>query len=120
MERVPRGHHGGAPGKLVAAAVAFFAPDPQVAEGCAPEDYWEDPVEVWPECRGALGLFVALETQWNAAIGIGGGKRLGLRYEAVYPLLDRATEGDREEWDSLFGEIRHMEQAVLRIPGKAL
>lgn len=91
-----------------------------MAEGCAPEDYWEDPVEVWPECRGALELFVALETQWNVAVGIGGGGKVGLRYEAVYPLLELAADGDRQEWRNLFADIRVMEQAVLRIPSKSL
>ena len=71
-------------------------------------------MEVWPECRGSLELFIALETQWNVAIGIGGGGKLGLRYEAVYPLLDRVAAGDRDEWGCLFGDVRLMEQAVLR------
>lgn len=58
-----------------------------MAEGFAPEDYWEDPVEVWPDCRASLELFVSLQTQWHIVGGFGGGIRSGLRYEAVYPLL---------------------------------
>jgi len=49
---------------------------------------------------------------------MGGGGRTGLRYEAVYPLLDRAAAGDQKEWDRLFSEIQFMERAVLAIPAK--
>ena len=75
-------------------------------------------MEVWPENWESLAFFVNLETQWNLAIGMGGGARIGLRYEAVYPLLDRVADGDRTEWDHLFFEVRHMERAVLRLPMK--
>lgn len=47
---------------------------------------------------------------------MGGGGRIGLRYEAVHPLLDRAAAGDESEWNRLFAEIMHMERAVLEIP----
>jgi hypothetical protein len=40
------------------------------------------------------------------------GQAVGLRYEAIYPLIDRATES-RDEWDQLFDDIRVMEQAAL-------
>lgn len=86
-----------------------------MAAGFDPEDYWEDPVSVWPENVEVFSLFVRLQTQWNWAVGMGGGGRLGLKYEAVYPLLDRAADGDREEWDSLFADIQSMEMAVLAI-----
>lgn len=105
-------------GKLTAAAAAYFTPDPQVAEGFEPEDYWEDPVEVWPENWNVLALFVGLQTQWSVAIGMGGGGRIGLRYEAVYPLLDRVADGDPKEWARLFADVQAMEQAVLTIPAK--
>ncbi|MPN50062.1 hypothetical protein SDC9_197688 [bioreactor metagenome] len=52
------------------------------------------------------------------AIGFGGGGRIGLRYEALYPLLDRAADGDSKEWSHLFADIQAMEQAVLMIPAK--
>ena len=107
--------HRGPPGKLEAAVTAFFKPDPEIAEGCAPEDYWEDPVEVWPENWDSLMLFISLQTQWNVSVGMGGGGRTGLRYEAVYPLLDRAAADDAE-WTRIFAEIRRMEAAVLAIP----
>ncbi|WP_087863999.1 DUF1799 domain-containing protein [Comamonas thiooxydans] len=84
-----------------------------MAEGFAPEDYWEDPVEVWPDCRASLELFVSLQTQWHIVGGFGGGIRSGLRYEAVYPLLDRFAGDDREKWTRLFNDLQHMELAVL-------
>jgi len=75
-------------------------------------------VEVWPENWETLLFFVSLQTQWTLAVGMGGGARIGLRYEAVYPLLDRIAAADQEEWDRLFADVRHMERVVLAIPLK--
>lgn len=36
----------------------------------------------------------------------------GLCYEAIFPLIDRATN-DPEEWDDLFDDIAAMERAAL-------
>lgn len=63
-------------------------------------------------------MFVSLQTQWSVAIGMGGGGRIGLRYEALYPLLDHAADGDKAEWGQLFADVQVMEQAVLMIPAK--
>ena len=89
-----------------------------MAAGFDPEDYWEDPVSVWPENVEVFSLFVRLQTQWNWAVGMGGGQRVGLEYEAVYPLLDRAAREDQDEWGCLFADIQAMEQTVLVIPQK--
>ena len=71
---------------------------------------------VWPENWEVLALFVSLQTQWHVAIGMGGGGRIGLRYEAAYPLLDRAADGDKAEWSRLFSDLQAMEHAVLAMP----
>lgn len=81
------------------------------AAGFTPEDYEGDIVEVWPDCWPAYCIFTRLTTQWNE--GMAG--RTGLRYEAVYPLLDRAAVCT-DEWDDLFDDIRTMEAAVLTAP----
>ena len=57
--------------------------------------------------------FSSVKTQWSWAVGMSGGGRTGLRYEAVYPLLDRLTKGDEEAWERLFVDIQYMEQAAL-------
>lgn len=49
-------------------------------------------------------------------MGFGGGGRVGLRYEALYPQLDRLTGGDQSEWNVLFADVQHMEMAVLNQP----
>lgn len=64
--------------------------------------------EVWPENWRAFVLFTRLETQWN--VGFGG--PVGLRYEALYPLLDREAE-DAEDWDNLFNDIRQIEAGAM-------
>lgn len=99
-------------GKLREAAVAFFAKTEAVqanpflaalaARGTG------SVVEVWPDNWPAFHIFSSLQTQWN--VGMGG--RTGLRYEALYPLLDRMAEGD--EWDALFDDVRVMEYAALK------
>lgn len=65
-------------------------------------------VEVWPENWQAFSLFCRVGTQWTS--GMGGAT--GLRYEALYPLLDRAAE-DPEHWDDLLEDIRILEAAAL-------
>lgn len=89
-----------------------------MAAGFEPEDYWEDPVEVLPENWEVLNLFVGLQTQWNWVAGMGCGGRAGLRYEAVYPLLDRLVPNDREEWRALFTDIQAMEREVMSTSAK--
>lgn len=66
----------GAPPEVITATQQRLAAEAQQAT-----------VDVWPENWHALGLFLALETQWNVAVGLAGARRLGLRYEAVTPLL---------------------------------
>lgn len=77
------------------------------AGGYTAEDFETDEFEVWPENWQSFRLFSVLQTQWN--IGFAG--RTGLRYESLYPLLDRIAKDD--EWDALFADIRIMEIAVL-------
>lgn len=76
--------------------------------GFLAEDY-EEEAEVWPENWRVATLFATLRTQWQT--GMGGAT--GLRYEAVYPLLDRQYS-EPEEWDQAFGDVRVMEAAALR------
>lgn len=38
----------------------------------------------------------------------------GLRYEAVYPLLDR-LHGDQDEWMQAFDDLQVMERAALDV-----
>lgn len=89
-----------------------------MAAGFEPEDYWEDPVEVLPENWEVLNLFVGLQTQWNWVSGLGGGGRAGLRYEAVYPLLDRLVPNDQEEWRAWFADIQAMELEAMSASAK--
>lgn len=65
-------------------------------------------VEVWPENWRTFELFARVRTQWS--VGMNGAT--GLRYEAVYPLIDRAA-GSPDEWDEIFAEIQVMEAAAL-------
>lgn len=66
-------------------------------------------IEVWPENWPAFDLFSRLRTQWF--VGFGG--PTGLRYEAVYPLLDR-MDLSTAEWDLMFSDLQVMEAAALQ------
>lgn len=41
------------------------------------------------------------------------GGATGLRYEALYPLLDRRTT-NAEEWEQLFDDVQVLEHAALK------
>lgn len=49
-----------------------------------------------------------MQTQWFA--GMGG--YTGLRYESVYPLLDRFAQTP-EQWDQLLEDVQTLEMAAL-------
>lgn len=79
--------------------------------GFTPEDYAAEPdTEVWPENWPAYSIFACVTSQWTVA-GMTG-QRVGLRYEAVYPLLDRTAQSD-EDWRELFADIRVLEREAL-------
>ncbi|WP_235511572.1 DUF1799 domain-containing protein [Acidovorax sp. Root568] len=65
-------------------------------------------IEVWPENWPAFDLFQRLRTQWF--VGFGG--PTGLRYEAVYPSLDRMGLSTTE-WGLMFADLQVMEAAAL-------
>lgn len=66
------------------------------------------PVEIWPENWKAFEVFYQLRTQWNVAMG----GPTGLRYEAMYPLIDKATTS-AEDWWALFDDLQVLEGAAL-------
>ena len=66
-------------------------------------------IEVWPENWRVFVLFSRLQTQWS--VGMSGAT--GLRYEAVYPLLDREAQG-AEDWQQLFDDLQTLEGAALK------
>ena len=79
------------------------------AAGYEPEDFEADEYEVWPDNWRAFVLFSRVQTQWNMAIG----GPTGLRYEAIYPLLDRETDTPNE-WMELFQDVQVLESAALK------
>lgn len=66
-------------------------------------------IEVWPENWPSFDLFYRLRTQWFVVFG----GPTGLRYEAVYPLLDR-MDLSTAEWDLMFSDLQVMEAAALQ------
>mgnify|MGYP000850771125 FL=1 len=78
------------------------------AWGFRPEDYAHEVACIWPENLQAFDVFSRLRTQWN--VGMNG--PTGLRYEAVYPLLDKLA-ADKDEWLELLADIQVMEAQAL-------
>lgn len=73
------------------------------------QDFEADAVEVWPENVPALQMFQRIGTRWVVG-GMGG--VTGIRWEAVYPLMDRLGL-DAPAWDALLADLEVMEQAAL-------
>ena len=73
------------------------------------QDFEADAVEVWPENVPALQMFQRIGTRWVMG-GMGG--VTGIRWEAVYPLMDRLGL-DYQAWDALLADLEVMEQAAL-------
>jgi len=65
---------------------------------------------VWPDNEQALRLFSRVGTRW--VYPAMGGAPLGLRWEAIYPLIDRLNL-DAPQWDALHDDLCVMEQAAL-------
>ena len=79
------------------------------AAGFAPEDYAHEEIEIW-ECNlQAFQFFQRIGTRWVMG-GMGG--VTGIRWEAVYPLLDRLNLAP-EAWDALLSDLEVMERAAL-------
>lgn len=76
-----------------------------------PEDFDGDVTEVWPENVPALQMFQRIGTRW--VFGAMGGVA-GIRWEAVYPLMDRLGL-EPAEWDALLSDLEIMEHAAMEV-----
>lgn len=76
-----------------------------------PEDFDGDIVEVWPENLPSLKMFQRIGTRW--VFGAMGGVA-GIRWEAVYPLMDRLGL-EPAEWDALLSDLEIMEHAAMEV-----
>lgn len=79
------------------------------SEGFELEDYETETLEVWPDNERAWHFFMRLGTRWSYGPT---GRPMGLRWEAVYPLIDRAAP-TTEEWDELLCALEVMERAAI-------
>ena len=80
------------------------------SEGFELEDYETDIIEVWPDNERAIELFSKVGTRWM--IPPMGGTPYGLRWEAIYPLMDRLGL-DSEEWNDLHDSLMVMESEAI-------
>lgn len=76
--------------------------------GLLREDIEPDPLEIWPENLPALGVFIAMRTQWRS----GPSGPVGLDYNVLPIVMD--WEGvDQALRSDIFAAIRSMERAAL-------
>ena len=68
-------------------------------------------MEVWPENLPALRMFQRIGSRW--VFGAMGGVA-GIRWEAVYPLMDRLGL-EPAEWDALLSDLEIMENAAMEV-----
>ncbi|MBW7903028.1 MAG: DUF1799 domain-containing protein [Rhodocyclaceae bacterium] len=79
------------------------------AHGLEPEDFECETVEVWPNNWRAFDFFRRLGSRWMP----GPAGVIGLRWEAIYPLMDRLALAP-DEWDALRSDLEVMEAAALK------
>ncbi|MCT6721656.1 DUF1799 domain-containing protein [Acidovorax sp. K2F] len=95
-------------------AHAFYVPAYTEAEahseGWELEDYESETLEVWPDNERAMDAFRRVGTRWM--YGAMGGVPTGLRWEAIYPLIDRMGL-EPGEWDELVDALQVMEIAAI-------
>ena len=69
---------------------------------------------MWPENEPALRIFARIGTRWQYAPGGMGAMVSGVRWEAIYPLMDRLGLPP-DEWDDLLHQLETMEHAALPV-----
>jgi hypothetical protein len=80
------------------------------ASGLTLEDFAGEQLEVYPDCRQALHLFIYMSTQWvHSMNGIA-----GLNYLVLFHKMDR-LKLEPDEYEYLEDDIRTMESTVLKI-----
>lgn len=94
------------------------APPDVLAAWQAQQDAQPQHQPVWPQHWHALHLLQALTTQWRWLMTHAGGRRQGLRYEAITPLLLRMVAQQvpphlRQPAPRLLDQLQHMERAVI-------
>lgn len=67
-------------------------------------------MEILPENFAAFQLLSRIGTRWN--VGMSG--VIGIRHEAVYPLMDRMNL-EPDEWDALLADLEVMERAAIPV-----
>ena len=65
---------------------------------------------MWPDNEDALELARGIGTRW--VYPAMGGPPLGLRWEAMYPLMDRKAP-DKGDWDELHAAMMIVESVAL-------
>lgn len=83
------------------------------SEGFELEDYETEILTVWPDNEQAMALFNRIGSRWMHGMnGV-----TGIRWEAVYPLMDRMGL-ESEAWDDLLSDLEVMESAALAVINK--
>lgn len=78
------------------------------SEGWELEDYESDELLVWPDNWPAVRLFLRVCDRWHYEAP---GAPAGLRWEAVYPLMDR-MDLEPGEWNALAADLEVMADAA--------
>lgn len=72
-------------------------------------------LEVWPDNAAAVAAFQRLESQWIVHVRPHGGPLWqGLRYEALYPLLDR-LQVPQDEQLQVIDQVRVLEATARKV-----
>lgn len=72
-----------------------------------------DEVELWEENTQSWNFFMMVCGQMNYVAGFSSMKATGLRYEGIYPLLDRFFGDNKERWEEVFFDMQVLESAAV-------
>lgn len=69
--------------------------------------------EVHPDNWNAIEAFLAMQTQWRIAVGLGGAARIGLDYAAL-PMVFSGLRVAPKDRPDIWSDLRIMEAAALK------
>lgn len=85
---------------------------PEIIEQAIAQEIEGAEFEVFAENWTAVQAFLAMQTQWRVAVGMGGAARIGLDYAAI-PAVFSGLAIPRGERGGIFAALRIMEAAAL-------
>ncbi len=97
-----------------------FGAEEELADAPTEADIEPVKCEVWLDNMPTLGIFLALETQWDVVAAADGEMvRTGLMYDRAEVVMRHTNGVPRRQHASILADLMAMEKAALSVMGKA-